>query len=103
MPFPENADAIRIKLPAIIRDEADHIAARPAPAPSLRGIVVQLPQRPGAASSVARHLPAGAPDLLSRNFRVAIHEQSDFRPFDCAFRDQEIEQRSQSPLVAWHA
>jgi hypothetical protein len=44
MPFPENANAKQIELPASIRDTADHIAAPRAPAPKLRSIVVQLPQ-----------------------------------------------------------
>jgi hypothetical protein len=73
--------------------------------PRLRGIVVQLPQRQESAllNGCGAADPGGDPDLLSRKFRVAILAQSDFRPFDCAFRDQEIKQRSQSPFVARHA
>src|SRR6267142_3688522 len=41
--------------------------------------------------------------LLSRKFRVAISGTIGSRPFDCAFHDEEIEQTSGSPLVAWHA
>src|ERR1700733_6886661 len=44
-----------------------------------------------------------AKSLLTRKFRVAISGTIGSRPFDCAFRDQEIEQTSGSPLVAWHA
>src|ERR1700704_2694102 len=44
-----------------------------------------------------------ARSLLTRKFRVAISGTIGFWPIDCAFRDQEIEQTSGSPLVAWHA
>jgi hypothetical protein len=40
--------------------------------------------------------------LLSGKFRVAIHFNNRIWPFDCAFRDWEIEQTSGSPFVAWY-
>src|ERR1700722_5574266 len=64
----------------------------------LPGIVV-LPQR----SRRSTDFPSRARSLLTRKFRVAIPGTIGFRPFDCAFRDLEIEQTSGSPLVAWHA
>jgi hypothetical protein len=52
----------------------------------MRAIVVRLPQ-------LARHaatFPAPAETLRTPKFRVAIPGAIGFRPFDCAFREQEI-------------
>jgi cold shock protein len=40
--------------------------------------------------------------LLTSKIRVAISGTIGFRPFDCAFRDQEISRPRGSPFVAWH-
>src|ERR1700730_18201530 len=68
----------------------------------LRDIVVPLPQVARGDPSLARFL-SRARSLLTRKFRVAISGTIGSRPLGCAFRDQEIEQTSGSPLVAWHA
>ena len=57
-------------------------------------------------------LPGQCRGLLTRKFRVAIHTTIGSWPFDCAFRDLEIEtlkiqepeveQTIGSPFVAWH-
>src|SRR5271154_4000726 len=49
-------------------------------------------------------MPGRGASLLTNKFRVAISGTiGSRRPFDCAFRDLEIEQTPGSPLVAWHA
>ena len=40
--------------------------------------------------------------MRTSKFRVAIRGAIGFRPFDCAFREQEIQQLPGSPFVAWH-
>jgi hypothetical protein len=104
MPFPKNAYSKPVTMPRAYAIRTTLLQRVNCRVPRLRGIVVQLPQLEiRGLSSCGAVYPPGDPDLLSRKFRVAILAQSDFRPFDCMFRDQEIEQRSQSPFVARHA
>jgi hypothetical protein len=69
----------------------------------LPGIVVLRPQVSAGGFVAELIFLSRTRSLLTRKFRVAISGTIGSRPFDCAFRDQEIEQTSGSPLVAWHA
>src|SRR3981081_3663207 len=67
-----------------------------------RTLLFRCHRQRGPIASLSRFL-SRARSLLTRKFRVAISGTIGFWPIDCAFRDQEIEQTSGSPLVAWHA
>jgi len=58
----------------------------PPPHCRIRAIVVRLPQL----AEAPIDLPAPAETLRTPKFRVAIRGAIGFRPFDCAFREQEI-------------